>query len=302
MHDLIVLGGGPAGLAATMYAVQKRLDVLLISRVLGGKTNFRLQLPFIERHMVINGDEVVSRFTREIEYLDFVRVMDNVESVDAIEGGYEVKTSGGEVHQARTLIVALGAKGQLLDVPGEQEFMMRGLCYSALSYAQLFIDRTAAVIGDGGLALRGAAELAQVATKVTLVAPTEGELDSPLGRKLRAMPHVEFLVGYKPKEVKGDRYARSIVVSGPGGDREVEVDAIFVEMDLLPRTAMVEHLVELDEKKRIKVNCRCETNRPGFFAAGDITDGYAEQVLICVGEGAKAALSAYEYLLVLEDK
>lgn len=300
MHDLIVLGGGPAGLTATMYAIQKRLDVLLITRDLGGKTNLHLQLPFVERHMVINGDEVINRFTREIEYLDFVLKMDNAERVEQIEGGFRVHLSSGGVEEARALIVATGAKGQLLNVPGEREFMMRGLCYSAVSYAQLFIDRTAAVVGCGDLALRATAELAQVARRVTLIAE-ECELpDAPLMRKLRTMPHVEFLLGYRVKEVKGDVYARSVVVSSADVDREVEADAIFVELDLIPRSQIVAHLVELDEKGRIKVNARNETSRPGIFAAGDVTDSYAEQVLIAIGEGAKAALSAHEYLLKLE--
>jgi thioredoxin reductase len=297
MHDLIVLGGGPAGLTATMYALQKRLDVMLVTRDLGGKTNYHLQLPFVERHMVINGDEIVSRFTREIEYLDFVRKMDNAEKVEQIEGGYRVSLSSGEKLDGRALIVATGAKGQLLNVPGEREFMMRGLCYSAVSYAQLFYQRTAAVVGCGELALRSTAELAQVARHVTMIARQCDLLDTPLAQRLRAMPHVEFLLGYDVKEVKGDVYARSIIVSGADADREIEADAIFVELDLIPRSDVVAGLVELDEKKRIKVNARHETSAPGIFAAGDVTDSYAEQVLIAIGEGAKAALGAWEYLL-----
>ncbi len=303
MHDLIVLGGGPAGLTATMYAVQKRLDVLLITRDLGGKTNYFLQLPFVERHMVINGDEIVNRFTREIEYLDYVRVMENAEGVKAIDGGYEVTLSGGRTEQARTLIIATGAKGQLLNVPGEREYMMRGLCYSAISYAQLFIDRTAVVVGDGDLALRGAAELARIARHVTVVASANNSFNSALGRRLKGMSQVEFLEGYDVKAVKGDeRYARSIVVEGPDGKREIETDAIFVEKELLPRTDLVKHLIELDAKGHIMINARNETSAPGIYAAGDVTNTFSEQVLISIGEGAKAALSAYEYLLRLEPK
>jgi thioredoxin reductase len=298
MRDLIVVGGGPAGLTATMYAIQKGLDVLMISRDLGGKTNFHLQLPFVERHMVINGDEIINRFVREIEYIDFVRTMDNVEQVEPVSGGYAVKLSSGKTEQARALIIATGAKPQLLDVPGEREFMMRGLCYSAISYAQLFIDRQAVVVGSGKLALRGVAELARVAKHVTLVASSSDEISSPLADRLRAMEKVEFLVGYQVKEVRGDMYARSLIVSREDEDREIKADAIFVEMDLIPRSALVKGLVDLDEQGRIKVNARNETSAPGIFAAGDVTDIYPEQVLISIGEGAKAALSAYEYLLM----
>ncbi len=298
MHDLIILGGGPAGLTAAMYAVQKRLDALLITRDLGGKTNYHLQLPFVERHMTINGDEVVNRFSREIEYLDHVRILENAEKVDAVEGGYEVTLSTGSAYRSRALIVATGAKGQLLSVPGEREYMMRGLCYSAISYAQLFYDRLAVVIGDGDLALRSTAELARIARKVTLVAETGERFDNPLGRRLRSMNQVEFVEGYRVKEVKGDgRYARSLVIDGPGGVRELEMDAAFVEKELLPRSQLVRHLVDVDPHGHIKINTRNETSASGIYAAGDVTNTFSEQVLISIGEGAKAALSAYEYLL-----
>ncbi len=300
MHDLIIIGGGPAGLTATVYAVQKRLDVLLVTRDLGGKTNYHLKLPFIERHMMITGDEIMSRFVREIDYLDFVHVMDNAEKITRIDGGYEVKLSAGTVHQTRSIIICTGAKAQLLNIPGEMDFMNRGLCYSAISYAQFFIDRDAAVVGDGELALRAVAELARHAHHVTLIAPTEGETNSPLGNKLRSMPQVTFMVGYAVKEVKGDNYARAVVISRNGDRREINIDAVFVEMDLVPRSGLVADLVALDAKGRIMVNPRNETSAPGIFAAGDVTDTFSEQTLISIGEGAKAALSAYEYLLKTE--
>lgn len=301
MQDLIVLGGGPAGLTAAMYAINKRLDVVLVSRDLGGKTNYHLQLPFVERHKVINGDEVVTRFAREIEYLDWAHKLENAEKVEAIPGGYRVTLSDGEVLEAQALIVATGCKGELLDVPGEREFMMRGLCYSAVSYAQLFIDRSVAVIGCGQLALRSTAELASVAEHVTLVAPDCNEFDSVLGRKISNLPNVDILAEYRVTEVRGDTYARSVVVSDGSDTQELVVDAAFVEQELIPRTRILGDLVELDEKGHIVVNAMNETSRKGIFAAGDVTNSYAEQVLVAIGEGAKAALSAYEYLLAIED-
>lgn len=301
MHDLIVVGGGPAGLTATIYAIQKRLDVLLVTRDLGGKTNFHLQLPFVERHMVLNGDEMINRFVREIEYLDWARRFANAERIEPVPGGYRVVLSDGDALETRALIIATGAKGQLLNVPGEREYIMRGLCYSAISYAQLFIDRTAAVIGCGDLALRATAELAQVATRVTLICEEGSLFDSPLGRKVQSIPKVELLLGYEVREIKGgDRFARGVVVSGADVDREIEADGIFVEKDLIPRSQLVEGLVELDQKKRIIVDERNRTSAPGVFAAGDVTNGFTEQVLIAIGEGAKAALAAYDYLLKAE--
>jgi thioredoxin reductase len=297
MYDLIVIGGGPAGLTATIYALRKRLNVLLITKDLGGKTNYRLQLPDVEHHLVINGEEVINQFVNEIEYLDFARVMDKVERIDRVHDGYRVLTRTEKEYASRTLIYAAGANAQRLETPGEKEYMMRGLCYSAVSYAPLFIERDVAVIGDAALALRAAAELAQIARRVTLVAPTHGELDTPLGSRLLAHPNVALLEGYRVERVVGDQYARALVVKKGADEREIAANAFFVELGLLPNSGPVSNLVECDSKGRIKIDARNRTTAPGLFAAGDVTDAFAEQVLIAIGEGAKAALAAYEYLL-----
>lgn len=297
MYDLMILGGGPAGLTATIYALRKRLNALLVTPDLGGKTNFRLQLPFVEKHLVITGQEVVSRFANEVEYLEFAREFDRAEKVEVIKGGFAVSTHNGKKHKAKAIIVATGARGRLMNVPGEKEYMMRGLCYSAISYAPLFIERKTCVIGDTTLALRATAELSQIASKVTLVAPGKGALDSPLGHKVLRAKNVEVLQGARVEAVLGDTYARELAISIDGEQRKLAADAFFVELELEPRSQFLSGLVDLDELGRIQVDGRNRTSVEGIFAAGDVTDVIAEQVLIAVGEGAKAALSAYEYLL-----
>jgi alkyl hydroperoxide reductase subunit F len=280
-----------------VYAIRKRLDALLISRDLGGKTNYHLQLPFVEKHLVITGQEVVSRFANEIDYLEFARVLDKAEKIERIDGGFKILTRAGNTYESRALIVATGALGQLMNVPGEKQFMMRGLCYSAVSYAPLFIDREVCVVGDSRLALRSTAELARIARKVTLIAPSHGELDSVMGRKILSDPKVEVLQDFRVEAVLGDEYARKIVIRQDGQQRQLEADAFFVELDLVPQSDIVADLVELDEMLRIKIDARNRTTAEAIFAAGDVTNVFSEQVLISVGEGAKAALSAYEYLL-----
>jgi thioredoxin reductase len=271
--------------------------VLLITKDLGGKTNYRLQLPDIEHHLVINGEEVVNRFVNEIDYLDFAREMEAVESVERIPDGYGVRTRGGKEYTAGAVILATGANSRRLGVPGEKQFIMRGLCYSAMSYASLFSDRTVIVVGDSGRALSAVAELARIAKHITLVAPTHGELSGPLGRRLRTLPHVVILEGYQVTQVNGDDYARSLVVAKNGDTHELWADAMFIELGLVPNSKLVAEWVECDAEGRIQIDTHNRTSAPGLFAAGDVTNAYAEQVLIALGEGAKAALSAYEYLL-----
>jgi alkyl hydroperoxide reductase subunit F len=298
MYDLIVIGGGPAGLTATVYAIRKRLNVLMISKDLGGKTQWKLALPWIQDYQVIRGLEVVNKFKSELEYLDFARHMEAVEKVESDGENFVVKTAGGGELKTRAVIVASGIKQQRMRVPGEKEFMMKGLCYSALSYAPLFIDRTTLVVGDKELAFRSAAELATIAEKVTLVCPASKLPDSALYKKLEASSNVTILRGHEVVEVKGDEYARSAVLKDQSGKLvELPADAIFVEMALIPNSQMVDGLVDLDTEGRILVDSGGRTSQQGIFAAGDVASGYAEQVLIAVGEGAKAALSAYEYLL-----
>ncbi len=298
MYDLIVVGGGPAGLTATMYAIRKRINVLLVSRDLGGKTNYKLGLPWIKDYQVIHGLEVVNKFRSELEYLDFARHMEPVDEIKKDEGGFLVLTRGGGELMTKAVIVATGAKQLRLKIPGEKEYMMSGLCYSALSYAPLFIDRTVVVIGDGDLAMRSTAELATIAEQVYLVSKSNRELASPLGKKLTTADNVTILDGHEVVEVKGDDFARSVMVQDPDGKiSAIEADGTFIEMALIPNSQMIADMVDLDDQGRIIVDCANHTNVPGIFAAGDVTSGFAEQVLIAVGEGAKASLSAYEYLL-----
>jgi len=298
MYDLVIIGGGPAGLTAAIYAIRKRLNVFLVSHDLGGKTNYRLDLPDIETHQVIRGVDVVEKFWRELDYLEFARRLERVVKVTKEGDIFSVATDNWETLQARSVILATGSSVQQLGVPGEDEYVGRGVTYSALSYAPLFLGRTAAVVGDGDRALRAVTELAVVAKSVHLVAHTARPLETPLVRRLAAKMQVVVWEGYFAKEIRGDEYARQLIIETPEGARsELEIDGVFVETGLVPNTEPVQGLVDLDEKGRVIVDNINRTSCPGLFAAGDVTNAYAEQVLIAVGEGAKAALGVYDYLL-----
>ncbi len=298
MVDLIVIGGGPAGLTATVYAIRKRLNCLLISPDLGGKANVRMQIEGVDTFNVINGGELVRRFRNEIEYLDFARLLEKAVRLEKADGLFVVTTESGKRLEARAVILATGANALRLKAPGADRYFLRGVSYSTVSYAPLFIDKSVALVGSGFMAIRGAAELAQIASQVTLVAPTHGDLDTPLGRRVLASPNVTLLENWEVAAVEGDEYARRMVVRSPGGEERVlEVDGIFVELGLLPHSELVSGLADIDEQGHVLVNCGAETSVPGLYAAGDVTQLPAEQVVIAIGEGAKAALAAYEYLM-----
>jgi len=298
MYDLVIIGGGPAGLTAAIYAIRKRLNVFLISHDLGGKTNYRLELPDMDTQQVIRGADVVEKFWRELDYLEFARRLERVVKVEKKDDIFTIATENWETLQARSVILATGSHVKALGIPGEDKYVGRGVTYSALSYAPLFLGRTAAVIGDGDRALRAVTELAVVAKTVHLVAHTARPLETPLVRRLATKMQVVVWEGYFAKEIRGDKYARQLLIETPeGAQSELEVDGVFVETGLIPNTEAVAGLVEVDAKGRVIIDRINRTSCPGLFAAGDVTDAFAEQVLIAVGEGAKAAFSAYDYLL-----
>ncbi len=302
MYDLIVIGGGPAGLTAAIYAIRKRLNVLLVSEDLGGKTNYHLELPQVGGYQVVTGIDIVNKFKSELEYLHFARHMEAVEKVERREDGgmthFVVYTVGGGELLTKTVIVATGARQQMLNVPGEKEYFFKGICYSALSYAPLFIDKETVVIGDGELALRSAAELSTVARNVRVVGTSHELMDSPLGKMLIEAENVTLLEEHQVTRLTGNGYCNGVVVKAPDGkELKLDSDGIFVEKKLVANVEAVANLVDLDELGFIKVDPYSRTNVPGLFAAGDVTNIYAEQVLVAVGEGVKAALSAFEYLL-----
>ncbi len=299
MFDLIIIGGGPAGLTAAAYAVSKRIETLVISEDLGGKINYRITLKGFEGHEIITGADVVEKYKRQLEYLNFAHQIDRASKLSAVDRHFVVTTQNDKRYEARTVIIATGATPQRIDVPGEKRLIGRGLSYSTVSHAQLFIDKEAALVGSGGRALRSAAELTEVAKHVHLILPERGELESPLGRKLRANPKTTLYEDYELREVRGEQYVEEIIVRGKGETKAIPVDGLFVELGLLPNSQLAADLVLTNASGKIVVDSKCATSRPGIFAAGDVTDVFVEQVLISIGEGAKAALSAYEYLLNL---
>lgn len=298
MHDLIVIGGGPAGLAATAYAIRKRLDVLLISPGLGGRTMRRLQLPWVDEYDVLIGESMVNRFRTQIEYLDFLRVRTLVERIEPqADGTYNVILKDGKAYETKTVLLATGALGELLNVPGEREFDMKGLCYNTNTYAPLFIDRTTIVVGDGCQSFRAVAELQKIAQHVTLIAPTHGDLDMQVAQDLDAFSNVTILENYKVVEIKGDEFVNEVVVRNGGEETTLHTDAIFIEKGLTPYSALVAGLVDLDDGGFIHIDAMGRTSRPGIYAAGDVTTAIADQVLISMGEGAKAVMAVYDDLL-----
>src|SRR5262249_34555791 len=297
MHDLIIIGGGPAGLAAAAYALGKRLDVRLLCLGLGGKAGERLRLAGQIAPERLIGEEAVAPLWNTIAAQPNRIIEQRVVKLLKRDELFQVVTERATL-RAPAVIVATGARAATLGLPNEHELAGHGLGYSILTHAHLAAGREVAVVGSTPRALRGVAELVQIAERIVLLTPAPGQLSSPLGRRLRDYPKVHVLEGYEVTAIEATAGAvQAIVVRGPGSAQRIPVQAVFVELGLVPNTEMVGQMVRVDEQGFILIDEHNQTTRPGVFAAGDVTSAMGEQILIAIGEGARAAQSAYDYIL-----
>ena len=297
MYDLIIIGGGPAGITAAAMAINQRLETLIIAERWGGQTTYAMQLEEMEGRETITGETLLDAFRRQLDYLSFVRDFDTVTKMMPVEKNFVVDTVQGDRYEGQAVIMATGAKPQRLDVPGEARLAGYGLSYLATAHASLFLGKDVAVVGQGRRAQWAAADLARKAHWVYLLAP-ESLPDTPLVHRLRQMRNVEIVEGAAVGEVCGERFVEAVVITTPEGEkREIPVKGVFVKLPRTPNSDLVREWVDCDRRGHIVVDVNCATSWPGVFAAGDVTY-VSEQALVHIGEGAKAAISAYRYLLM----
>lgn len=301
MHDLIIIGAGPAGLTAAIYAARKKLNTLVLAKDVGGQAALSWEVENYLGYNLISGAELVMKFREHVEKFGVeFREGAEVNSLVKKDGSFEVSVGDGKF-QAKAVIVASGKNPRRLNVPGEKEFAGKGIAYCATCDAPLFQGKDVAVVGGGNAALDAAFQLTKIANKIYLI-NIDPELagDEVTRDKVRKSDKVEILNDTKTIAVKGDKFVSGILVKGDE-ERELPVQGIFVEIGSIPSVEFLQGRVELNEMNEIKVTCSNETSVPGIFAAGDCTNVPEKQIIIAAGEGAKAALSAYSYFVRLKD-
>lgn len=297
MHDLIVVGAGPAGITASVYAARKKMKLLVISRDIGGQAAWSGDIENYTGYQFITGPELAAKFeehmrkygieTRENEAVQLIRKTGDAVSVKTDMGSYE----------ARTVIIASGKRTRDLNVPGEKEFKNRGLTYCATCDAPLFSGKAVAVIGGGNSGLDAALQLIRIARHVYLINIAPGLTGDPIMQEqVISSSSVTVINDARVEEVLGDKFVTGIKVNVKGKEQLLAVGGVFVEIGLIPNADFCPD-VEKNELGEIKVNSRNETNIEGIFAAGDVTDVPEKQIIIAAGEGSKASLSAFRYLV-----
>ena len=300
LYDVMIIGLGPAGMTAAIYASRKGLQTLVLSKDVGGQLNITAELENYPGYSYIEAQDLIDRFEEHVDRFDITRVIGetvtNIEIDDKIKA---VRTEAGNRYRGRTLIVASGKFPRPLGIPGEDRLMGKGVAYCATCDAPFYKNKVVAVVGAGNSALEAAGELDRMARKVHLIVRGEFTADDILIDRVHRMKNVEILQGFAPVEILGEDGVTGVRVrsKADGTERTLEVDGVFVEVGLLPNSAFAIDALDVNETGEIVIDCQTETGAPGVFAAGDVTNVKDKQVVVAAGEGAKAALRAHEYIL-----
>ncbi len=298
MYDLLIIGGGPAGISATIYAARKKLDTILLTRDLGGQINLTLAIPEY-RYQIVEGMDVLRRFDEETQRFPVKQqVGEEARRLSKKDGGFEATTESGATVQAKAVIIATGKHPRQLNVPGEERLVARGVSYCATCDGPLFADMKVAVIGGSGSALSSADEMTRIASHVYLVSPGELSGDPIIVSRLKAAKNLTILTGYDVTEIKGQQVVEGVRLQEHKNSRETElaVGGVIIEIGLEPASGLARGLVAINERGEIMVDCNNATSMSGVLAAGDVTNVAEKQLVIALGEGAKAALQASRYL------
>lgn len=297
VYDLIVIGAGPAGITASIYAARKKMDILVLSKDIGGQTAWSGDIENYTGYQFITGPELTKRLKDHIDAYNIkVNEGEEILSLTKETERVIVRTDKSQ-YQAKAVIIASGKMPRTLGVKGEEEFKGRGIAYCATCDGPLFANKQVAVIGGGNSALDAAIGLEKIASKIYIV--NIGEVltaDAIMQEAVKKSEKITVLNESKIVEVRGEKFVKAIEIERNNAKEEIAVEGVFVEIGLVPNSDFVEG-IDKNSVNEIVVNCACETNIPGIFAAGDVTNVPEKQIIVAAGEGAKAALSAFRYLI-----
>jgi len=300
MYDLIIVGGGPAGLTAAVYAARKKMNLLLLTKEFGGQLMWTKEIENYMGYQFISGPELISKFEEQVRRFAVETKYEEVNGFIVKEDStFLIKTQDHE-YESKTVIVATGKRPKRLGVPGEIEFTGQGVSYCATCDGPLYADKVVAVVGGGNSAVQAALELSSISPTVYLVARDDQYVADPIiVDKMKAASNIVELAGYESEGIFGDEVVEKITIRNIATKqtKDLAVGGVFIEVGLEPNSEFVENIIVMNQKKELVVDCRSKTNIPGVYAAGDITDGPDKQIVIAAGDGAKSALMAYDYLL-----
>ena len=303
MYDTIIVGGGPAAIAAGIYVGRKKMKTLLIADSFGGQSLVSDDIRNWIGVVSISGPALAKALTDHLMAQEGIEIKmpEKALSTKEIQDGFEVLTERGDAYQTRTLIIASGGRRRRLGVPGEDKFEGKGVAYCSICDAPLFKGKAVAVVGGGNAGFEAAIDLLPYATKIYILEfGAEPKADAITQAEVKKSPLVTVITNAQTKEVLGDNFVSGLkyIDRITNEEKLLEVGGVFVQIGSQSNSEIVKGLVDVNKYGEIMVDHKfATTSKPGIFAAGDVTDAAFKQNNIAVGDGIKAALSAYNYLL-----
>lgn len=301
IYDVLIIGGGPAGLNAALYLKRKGANIGIIAKDMGGQI---IDTSYVDNYLGfehLSGIELAEKFKAHVKGLNIpINEFSIVEyiSLSKDQSIKEVILSDGSCYKAKSIIIATGSKPRRLNIPGENEFAGKGVAYCAICDGPFFEDEDIIVAGGGNSAVEAAIDLAKIANKVILVHRSNFRSDKILIDQLEKLENVDIKLNSQIQEIFGGKTMKGINILDKSNNTEYSISAsgIFVEIGYLPNSEPFKDLLNLNDRREIIVDKYGQTNIDGIFAAGDITDVPYKQIIISAADGAKCALSANEYL------
>lgn len=305
MYDLAILGAGPGGLTAAVYAARKELSVVMIAREIGGQTTLTADIENYMGFEMISGAELSAKFHEQVAKFPVdLKIGQIVTKIEAVGDHFRMETDGNETVEARAVVISTGKRSRPLGIESEQRLRGRGVSYCSICDGPLYKGLRVAVIGGGNSAVTSVLDLMAVASHITVVnIADDWQADPILIHRAQQSDKVDWVLGHRLVDILGGEEVTGIAItSRDGGEtREIPVEGVFVEVGLIPNTGFLQGFVDLNERGEVIVDCRTRTSRPGVYAAGDVTSAPDKQIIVAAGEGAKAALVAYEFLMGIDD-
>jgi alkyl hydroperoxide reductase subunit F len=299
---VLVVGGGPAGAAAAIYAARKGIRTGLVAERFGGQVMDTMAIENFISVPATDGPKLAAGLEAHVkDYEVDVMNLQRARALVPTDEGYTVELDSGASLSARSVVIATGARWREMKVPGEREYRGRGVAYCPHCDGPLFKGKRVAVIGGGNSGVEAAIDLAGIVEHVTLIEfDTKLRADEVLQRKLRSLPNVKILLNAQTTEVRGDGQkvvGLAYTDRASGASHAIDLAGVFVQIGLLPNTDWLKGTLALSKFGEIEIDARCHTSLPGVFAAGDATTVPYKQIVIAMGEGSKAALSAFDHLI-----
>jgi alkyl hydroperoxide reductase subunit F len=301
LYDVIIIGAGPAAMTAAVYCMRTGVKTAMVAKKIGGQVSDTKSIENYMGYNYLGGEELVRKFEDQVKQFE-IGFKDNVLVEKITEDGKNkvIHLDNGSVIKSKAVIISAGNKWRQLNVKGEEEYKGRGVSYCTICDGPFFKDLNVVVVGGGNSGVEAALDLIKVAKHVTIIEYMDKlNADKVLLDKLNEFENFDSILSTKVTEIKGEDHVKQVVLEDVQSSekRELTTDGVFVEIGLVPNSNFVEGLVELNKHGEIIVDHECKTNVDGIFAAGDITSVPYKQIIIAGGEGAKAALSACDYVL-----